>query len=609
MENNTKFTFPILQLITTFQTQNGIRNKDYERYIQFLGKKINKLRKTFKLTQGKKKFTKIEINSNNLDNQKILLIPLLEIERLWAWGSLYNHKLTSKDSVVSKWRYSAKEKFYRSSIYCEKLINLVKEKCDEISIQEIEAYYYTIIANYQMFTRKFSQALENFQNAKETYTKIIQKKDSIEGIIYKERIIYLTMQIRYCNYNLTSTENKTNHIFDIEEEVKIDEDINIINNTETLKTIDNYEIKYQNNIIPIKNLNLRQKLVKIDEIVDKINKEEELTKKQNFFSDIFNLIDDSIKIIKLEKTEKCNDGENINQILNKLLNYSQYYKINNQIWKTNLYIIDYKSYFYNKFTIVDILEKDNVKLNVKPQEMIKLYDNLIQYYSQIRVNEREFNDEIFLNILNLKEKISNSCKIFYCGYFYLSNKKLTETLSIFNNLKDKYFEIVKIYEMNKNLKCKELDEMIDELESLIRNSEFISHKIFSKLKLDNLNKVRNGEKEEKREKITYKCNSWLQSDMNGDKESINNENYKVFSEFMKMNFEEFKDSLKKQNYNNFTHLIQFPPSFLLLPPKPISFDLVYSSIKYPEIKSQSKENKTEKQSLIGRAFGYMFGKK
>lgn len=163
--------------------------------------------------------------------------------------------------------------------------------------------------------------------------------------------------------------------------------------------------------------------------------------------------------------------------------------------------------------------------------------------------------------------------------------------------------------MNKNLKCKELNEMIDELESLIRNSEFISHKIFSKLKLDNLNKVRNGDREEKREKITYKCNSWLQSDMNGDKESINNDNYKVFSDFMKMNFEEFKDSLKRQNYNNFTHLIQFPPSFLLLPPKPISFDLVYSSIKYPEIKSQSKETKSEKQSLIGRAFGYMFGKK
>jgi hypothetical protein len=33
--------------------------------------------------------------------------------------------------------------------------------------------------------------------------------------------------------------------------------------------------------------------------------------------------------------------------------------------------------------LTDIIEKDNVKLRVKPQEMIKLYDNLLEYENQL----------------------------------------------------------------------------------------------------------------------------------------------------------------------------------------------------------------------------------
>ena len=66
---------------------------------------------------------------------------------------------------------------------------------------------------------------------------------------------------------------------------------------------DQYEIKYQGSIIPIKNDKLRLCFQKIDDITKKIDNEPELNKKINTYTDIFNLIDEIVKILKKEKTD------------------------------------------------------------------------------------------------------------------------------------------------------------------------------------------------------------------------------------------------------------------------------------------------------------------
>ena len=54
----------ILLVTAQMQHQNGLRLNDYLKYSHFCRKKIQKLRKSFKLTQGKKKFQKVEITAN-----------------------------------------------------------------------------------------------------------------------------------------------------------------------------------------------------------------------------------------------------------------------------------------------------------------------------------------------------------------------------------------------------------------------------------------------------------------------------------------------------------------------------------------------------------------
>ena len=80
----------ILSVTTSMQNQNGLRVNYYRRYAHFCKKKINKLRKFFKLTQGKKKYQKVEITADKIVDNKILLIAILECERNWSYGMFIN---------------------------------------------------------------------------------------------------------------------------------------------------------------------------------------------------------------------------------------------------------------------------------------------------------------------------------------------------------------------------------------------------------------------------------------------------------------------------------------------------------------------------------------
>lgn len=641
---NNLISLDILNLLSSYQSQNGIRAKDYERYIHFCSKKINKLRKKFNLTQGKRKFNRIDINAENTTNSKILLIMILETDRNWAIGALYNQKLTSMDAVVSKWKYKAKEKYLRSCNFAQKLVELCKQTCDDLTICEANAYSQFLKGNYLTYIRKYSEALNEYKQSKDNYNQIISNKDSIESLVYKDKIKFVIMQIRLCEYNLSKTinsnDNKNNENElrigdeDDQEDIEDENKTKILNNKNIENNMDNYSIFYQSTSIPIKNQNLRVKLVKIDEMVTKIKLEQQISKKQNYFSDLFNLLDDASKIIKTEKQEKSKDNDNYTHIYNKLLNYISYSKICYQIWKTNLYIIEYQDEYFikNKNLIVDLLEKDNYKFIVKPQEMIKLYDNLLQYYFQIRSNEKDNTNENFFKEITLKENIVNAAKCLFSSVYYISIKKYEDSLILlkrFLKMKDEINNFYVIHNLdkfninnissnkasieNEKINFSDTNIMISTITNELSNyAEFCYKKVLVKIKLDDIKNItqsninNNIDKVKKNEKLNFKCQSWLQNDIKLEKDSINKETYSLFSENLKMEYDEFQAAIKKQNYNNYTNLIQFPPNFQLLTPRPISYDLIHSSFQYPDLTHKFK--KEEKKGIIGRAFGYMFGK-
>lgn len=91
------------------------------------------------------------------------------------------------------------------------------------------------------------------------------------------------------------------------EEIKKSSSLNV-------KEGESFEIKYQGINIPIKNDKLKFSFAKVNDISNKIEHETDLSKKVNMFTDIFNLIDEIVKIIKKDKSEENQQTES-NSIL------------------------------------------------------------------------------------------------------------------------------------------------------------------------------------------------------------------------------------------------------------------------------------------------------
>jgi hypothetical protein len=296
------------------QHQNGLRVNDYNRYSHFCRKKINKLRKLFKLTQGKgKKFQRVEITPEKVTDNKILLIAILECERNWSYGMYHKQELTAIGEDIKRLRYEITRKFKRASKNAKDVLNICDKVADIQTQLEAQAYFNVIHSNYLIFTRKFKEALELLKTAKNIYEKIALLKDTIETLEYKEKINNIITSMRLCIYNLSTEKDM---IFDENEfEKNVDvEDIEITEKIEEIKKKNSeinvikegeYIIHYQNMSIPIKNEKLKELFINQENLSKKIEKEENILKKIPLFQDYYNRIDEMIKIVKNEKNENA----------------------------------------------------------------------------------------------------------------------------------------------------------------------------------------------------------------------------------------------------------------------------------------------------------------
>ena len=601
----------ILSVTTGMQNQNGLRVNDYRRYAHFCKKKINKLRKFFKLTQGKKKYQKVEITADKIVDNKILLIAILECERNWSYGMFHKQELTAIGEDIKRLRHQICRKFQRASLNAKNIYEICKQVGDTQTQLEAEAYYDYIYSNFLIFKSKFSEALNLLIKASSIYAKISELKDSFESITYKDKITNINTSIRLCKYNLSTSKDI---IFDEEEFMKNVnvEDIELSKQFEEIKKKniesnaskpDQYEIKYHGMNIPIKNEKLKDMFIKLEELSKKIEKEENLTKKIALFQDYYNKIDEMVKIVKKEKSEETTQqAENFSKIYGKILSYIEHLRLRKYIEKNLSFIKDYTKDFENLDMITLLFDKENLKLRVKPQEIIKLFDNLLEYQGQLISLEKENPDQTYLIDLNYKEKVYNLFKVFYAGLFYVLNKTFLDSYTIMHYFQEKVKEATEFYELHNLVNVSALQLLKESIDVYEKLCIFVINSSFVRMSKEN-EKTTKMDVEKKDKKIKY--NPYLYSLMNEEaKKDLDKDNFELLGEDIKLSYDEYKEALMKNNYNNYTQIMQFPMNTKLIPPKPIVFDLTYEQFTYPNL-----EEKTKKQAkgLLGRTLGYWFG--
>ena len=601
----------ILLSTSSMQHQNGLRAGDYLRYAHFCRKKIQKLRKMNHLSQGKRKFQKLEITPQLIKDNKIFLILILECERNWAYGMYHKQELTFIGEDIKRLRHEITRKFKRATQNAQKIYDICQKIGDTQTQLEGEAYYHFINSNFLIFNSKFEDALKLLKKACNIYEKIKLLKDTIESIEYEEKIKSMKTSMRLCIYNLSSTKDTILDEAEFEKTVNVD-DIELTEKIEEIKKGTNkineedFTVKYHGINIPIKNEKLRNDFEKLNELNSKIEKENDVQKKILLFQDYYNRIDEMNKLVKKIKGEEGNQSsENFSKIYGNILNYIENLRLKKYIDKNISYITEYSKEYNTIENISTLFEKDNTKLKIKPQEMMKLYDNLIEYQSQLINLEKDNPEQSYIIELNYREKIYSLSKIFYVGLSYILNKKYLEAYTIMFYTQEKIKEANEFYEQHHLDSVSQLKELKSKIDNMEKLAIFVINTAFVKMQLkkDENTKVKEDkENKDKEKKIRY--NPYLADLMFNDNIVLNKEQYDDLKDYITLPYEDYLEGIKKHNFDGYTHIIQIPMNTQLLEPKPIVYDLSFEKLEFPDLTEKTKE---KPKSLMGRAFGYFFG--
>ena len=601
----------ILLSTSSMQHQNGLRAGDYLRYAHFCRKKIQKLRKMNHLSQGKRKFQKLEITPQLIKDNKIFLILILECERNWAYGMYHKQELTFIGEDIKRLRHEITRKFKRATQNAQKIYDICQKIGDTQTQLEGEAYYHFINSNFLIFNSKFEEALKLLKKACNIYEKIKLLKDTIESIEYEEKIKTMKTSMRLCIYNLSSTKDTILDEAEFEKTVNVD-DIELTEKIEEIKKGTNkineedFTVKYHGINIPIKNEKLRNDFEKLNELNSKIEKENDVQKKILLFQDYYNRIDEMNKLVKKIKGEEGNQSsENFSKIYGNILNYIENLRLKKYIDKNISYITEYSKEYNTIENISTLFEKDNTKLKIKPQEMMKLYDNLIEYQSQLINLEKDNPEQSYIIELNYREKIYSLSKIFYVGLSYILNKKYLEAYTIMFYTQEKIKEANEFYEQHHLDSVSQLKELKSKIDNMEKLAIFVINTAFVKMQLkkDENTKVKEDkENKDKEKKIRY--NPYLADLMFNNNIVLNKEQYEDLKDYITLPYEDYLEGIKKHNFDGYTHIIQIPMNTQLLEPKPIVYDLSFEKLEFPDLTEKTKE---KSKSLMGRAFGYFFG--
>lgn len=268
-------------------------------------------------------------------------------------------------------------------------------------------------------------------------------------------------------------------------------------------------------------------------------------------------------------------------------------------------IDDYSKELMNPVNLGEVLEKDNYKLRIKPQEMIKFCDNLMDYHNQIINMEKDNPDPAYMIDLNFRTKIYDSFKIYFVTLIYSTNKKYEETYTMLHHLLEKIWDIKEYYEIHNLNKVNSLDTLMNRVDNIEKTTKFLLSKVFVKLNKEKKNQIADKNENDNNKKNRMRINTYMHDLINDKDLFMKKETFEIFKDNVQFTYEEYVDAVLKNNYNNNSSIIQIPPNTHLINPKPIIYDLAFPKFQYPDLKQ--KMQKTEK-SMIGRAFGYFFNK-
>mmetsp|Transcript_18005 Transcript_18005/g.15721 ORF Transcript_18005/g.15721 Transcript_18005/m.15721 type:complete len:270 (+) Transcript_18005:733-1542(+) len=208
------------------------------------------------------------------------------------------------------------------------------------------------------------------------------------------------------------------------------------------------EIKYHGEQIPIKNEKMVIALTKIRELKEALDKfkhsneiidESDEARRMSLFIDLFSAYDDASKLATKEKEEN-KSIESLQQIYILMENYFKSEKLQSVIERNRLQISNAVKSFVADIGFDNVWHcKKNTKHKTTfPQDIVKLYDNLLQFCKSYLEIESSNPDFKIIKMIELTETTFKTIRNFYVACTHFSYGKLVEGYSLLLHFEELY---------------------------------------------------------------------------------------------------------------------------------------------------------------------------
>uniref|UniRef100_A0A7N8WZQ5 Signal recognition particle subunit SRP68 n=1 Tax=Mastacembelus armatus TaxID=205130 RepID=A0A7N8WZQ5_9TELE len=521
----------ILQIIKESQQQHGLRHGDYQRY-------------------------------------RYLLLVLMEAERAWS----YAMQLKQEANTEPRKRFHLLARLRKAAKHSEKLEKLCESpRVDAKTKLEAQAYTAYLSGMVEFELQEWKRAMEAFNKCKTIYEKLASAFTEELAVLYRQRVDEISPNIRYCAYNI-GDQNAINDLMQMRltgggggmmaEKLEA-----LITQARTKQAATMSEVEWRGRTVPVKIDKARVFLLGLADNEAAIAQAANEETKEHLYETLLAECRDTIQAVREELKSEAKQRERSSDTdsgkvsnLQFLHSYLTYIKLCTLV-KRN------ESMAQTLHAKLKETQSDENKRGPRPQDLIRLYDIILQSLAELSTLQGLEDDHTFQKEVSLKMLVYKAYRCFFIAQSYVLVKKWSEALVL--------YERVLKYAKEVQSKAKSLNNRLKDLPDI---QELIA--------------------EVNAEKYSLQAAAILGENTD---ETAEVPSQQLVKDNMPLcdRLEAFR--LDPSLVGKQPNLVQFPPDFQPIPCKPLFFDLALNHVTFPPL-----DEKVEQKGKGGLT-GYIKG--
>jgi len=601
------YSMKLLPLIRNLQAQHGLRHGDYQRYRGYCSRRLARLRKVLNFVQGdRRKFVKKEMNveamrkaavvpvapegegkkpdkaviglHNAALQAKHLQLPLMQAERAWAYAMQLKFEMNSE----RRKKFHMINRLKKAKGYSGQLAELVMAGApvDAVTKLEAQAYHAWMSGTLAFESSDWEAAVTALTSARDIYDRLASTFSVEEGAVYRARMDEIVPSLRYCAYNIggdsSNKESVRSDLLNLRGSAGAAGELDdLIRETREQQSATLQEVEWRGRKMAVKQKKARNFLLREQEFATELEQassstDEKIAVLESFLMDCKDAIqalrEDLVEDPAYRNRQQTNQGPVSS--MHFLHTYLTFIKCNKVIDR-NLVMINGMKQVLSGAVVVEKGKKP-----VKPQDLVRLFENIIQNLNDMKNLAGLDEDLEFHHEIEAKVSFYKAARCFYIALTFLNAEKWPEAMALFQRARD--------YGNKAKKDSKLADSMrkeVEQLDSDIESRQFMAH-----------------------------ANSILEQETIKSKEGaaaddIAAEDLDQLPLVQRLDryFEDKNLTNKKPN------LAEFPPPFQPIPCKPFYFNLAREHLEFPDLESkinQGQKQGQQKQGWLGGWLGW-----